>query len=333
MKVVELRKELKCRNLETTGLKKQLQARLREAMVTVSTLQQAGIAPSHPDSTSTDLPIEAEMFDASVVEEAYAKRANESTEVSDGNGQILEINQEANVPANVPQNPTQIDTKRKDLNMIRQVFPVTLSESSNEAKVGSNLIRAMVASDGVEEEKASDKPKDATSPKKKLEEGASNIKQYWKKLSKPANNTTVTHPINVPLVAQPEPKQKKSPIRMVIKTVQKEIPPEDDVPTHGIAISASNSDLTDDDFDGPISEFSEACAPLVPVQLSKTASVRDLVSKIQNGSSSASVIGGVGESGSALSKNLQAKKEARLARMAEIRGKVRTRKRLYLTHW
>ena len=85
--------------------------------------------------------------------------------------------------------------------------------------------------------------------------------------------------------------------------------------------------MTDDDFDGPISEFGEALAPVGPVQISKAGSVRDLVSKIQNGTSSASTTtGGIEGSGSALSKNLQAKKEARLARMAEIRGKVRAKR-------
>ncbi|CAJ1928896.1 unnamed protein product [Cylindrotheca closterium] len=308
MKVAELRKELKRRDLETNGLKKQLQARLREAMATENTTQRAGSVPHHPDCTSSKQPIGAEKSEASVAQQGNIKGSKESCQLSDGNDNFTEMR--------------KVSDQQKTGSLKSSV---NSSQSSHEAKVSSDEVQGMVGSEGVEEEKWST---NSTSPKQTLEgEGASNIKQYWKKLSKPANASTVTSPIKVAMMTHSESKKKKSPIRMVVKTVQKVLPaanddPVQDIVISDIVISASNSDLTDDDFDGPISEFSETSAPLVPVQISKAGSVRDLVSKIQKSTSSASnTTGGVEGSGSALSKNLQAKKEARLARMAEIRGK------------
>ncbi|CAJ1931999.1 unnamed protein product [Cylindrotheca closterium] len=306
MKVVELRKELKRRDLETNGLKKQLQARLRGAMATENTTQRAGSVPHHPDCTSSKQPIGAEKSEASVIQQGNVKGSKESKQLSDGNDNFIEMR--------------EVNDQQKTESLKPSV---NSSQSSHEAKVSYDEVQAMVDNEGVEEEKWSDLSTNATSPKKTLEEEvASNIKQYWKKLSKPANASTVTSPIIVAMMTHSESKKKKSPIRMVVKTVQKVLPAANDDPAQDIVISASNSDLTDDDFDGPISEFSKASAPLVPVQISKAGSVRDLVSKIQKSTSSASnTTGGDEGSGSALSKNLQAKKEARLARMAEIRGK------------
>lgn len=195
---------------------------------------------------------------------------------------------------------------------------------SHEATMVTDEAEAMDSEVPVAEDSESTKSKGMMSSNhKKIEEGASNIKQYWKKLSKPATNTNIaSSPMKAPSSNQSATQPKKSPIRMVVKAVQKTMvaPAENDEPAHDLVIAESKSDLTDDDFDGPMSEFSEASAPTSSAPMSKAGSVRDLVSKIQNGNATA---GGAAATGSALSKNLQAKKEARLARMAEIRGKVR----------
>lgn len=315
MKVLDLRKELKRRDLETTGLKKQLQARLREAIINESatTTQPTDTLPCQSGIMKSGQIMEPGKSETTIAAEVQIKNCDESNLIIHDQAK----NTETSHDFNAQKTGEETDTQGTEMKLVGQVSSVNMPANAHKGGSFDEDQIMEVSEEKQEKEEPSDQSKVLSSPKRHHEEGASNIKQYWKKLSKPTNSTAIASPMKVPVETHSEQRVKKSPIRMVVKTVQKVLPSEKGCSTQDLVITESKSDLTDDDFDGPISEFSEASAP---VEMSKAGSVRDLVSKIQNGTSSASSTGG---SGSALSKSLQAKKEARLARMAEIRGKVR----------
>eukprot|EP00980_Cylindrotheca_fusiformis_P010430 scaffold2315_cov113-Cylindrotheca_fusiformis.AAC.23 len=325
MKVAELKQELRDRDLDTNGLKKQLQARLLQAMfdeldTKMEPKLDSKVDPKNdePSEAFKDQPSEEvnpapKMAEAkNPSEEVVAASQDNCSEKDENNdaqmNDILETNEDVG--------------KKSALNPIKTVVspnfqhqsPVNRTESSSGKKSPQP---------GSESPIPLERPTTAaSSPKKQVGQGSTNIKQYWKKFSKPAQVVgTSSSPVKEHGFTKTTTKQKKSPIRMVVKNVQvaHAAPSEIEVSQQDLTISQTKSDLSEDDFDRPVSDFSAASDS---ASLSKTGSVRDIVSKIQ---SSATLTATNNSSGggntSALSKNLQAKKEARLARMAEIREK------------
>lgn len=307
MKVVELRKELRDRDLDTDGLKKQLQARLREAMfdemeprINDPTVQQKD--ESVKEATVETL-VEAKRTEAPIESNDDPKDGEEDTKMDD----VSEVKVVAKASAVSHQ--------------VKAIEVPKLVEDSPAEESKPRAIKLTVKPESLSPlEKLSAA---VVSPKKQqMDQGSSNIKQYWKKFSKPVQ-ATISSPFKASASKNTAAKEKKSPIRMVVKKAQntQNAPSEIDLSSQDLMITHSKSDLSEDDFERPVSDFSAASGS---GSMSKTACVKDLVSKIQNCNAftSATTATSVGST-SALSKNLQAKKEARLARMAEIRGKVR----------
>jgi hypothetical protein len=302
MKVVELRKELRARDIDTNGLKKQLQARLGQAMF------------DEMDTQQNEAPVPPKV--ESVKHAPAAKRGEAPIVQKDGNNdaQMIDVNEvKVDEKTVVPQQITTV-TQPKPIEP-----PVEKSASKrDEPAVEKPLVQPESPSPmPVEKPVVVGAP-----PKQQMDQGSTTIKQYWKSFSKPAQATAAS-PMKVPALTNSTTKKNKSPIRMVVKNAPKTCtaPSEIDISSHDLMITQSKSDLSEDDFERPVSDFSAASGSAA---MSKSGSVRDLVSKIQNCNTFTSTTSTTGGgSTSALSKNLQAKKEARLARMAEIRGKVR----------
>jgi hypothetical protein len=312
MKVVELKKELRARDIDTNGLKKQLQGRLRQAMFDEMDTQQ-NEAPVPPKVESVKHAPAAKIVEAKRSEApTVQKTENEKDENNDA--QMIDVNEvKVDEKSVAPQQITSVSQPK-------QIEPPV-------GKSASRRDEPAVEKPLVQPESPSPMPVEkpivvGAPPKQPMDQGSTTIKQYWKSFSKPAQATAAS-PMKVPALANSTTKKNKSPIRMVVKNTQKTCtaPSEIDISSHDLMITQSKSDLSEDDFERPVSDFSAASGS---ASMSKSGSVRDLVSKIQKCNTFTSTTSTTGGgSTSALSKNLQAKKEARLARMAEIRGKVR----------
>jgi hypothetical protein len=306
-KVVELRKELRARDIDTNGLKKQLQARLRQAMFDEMDTEQ-NEAPVPPKVESVQ--------HAPAANVAEAKQSEAPIVHEDGNNdaQMIDVNEvKADEKSVVSQQITTV-AHSKPIEP-----PIEKSASKRDEPAVEKAL--------VQPESPSPMPVErhvvvGALPKQQMDQGSTSIKQYWKSFSKPAQ-ATASSPMKEPALTNSPMKNNKSPIRMVVKNTQKTCtaPSEIDISSHDLMITQCKSDLSEDDFERPVSDFSAASGS---ASMSKAKSVRDLVSKIQNCNTFTSTTSTTeGGSTSALSKNLQAKKDARLARMAEIRGKVR----------
>lgn len=321
MKVVDLRKELRARGLDMNGLKKQLQSRLLDDMMQDLEKKQSSEIPT---SATKAEPVKQEKTEKELEQELASKvpvaPENDDSSMSDANEEVvsskpvvvaplkrvvkLEVTEQAPVPMEEESVPHHVEKLKEETKLPESAMPL---DDEQEIKL---LPR-----------------------KKSVEQGSVNVKQYWKSLSKPTHVFSAASPIKSPAPQPISAKKKKSPIRMVVKSTYKAyVAPSEPDSSHDLMIAPSKSDLSsksdmsEEDVIHPVaSDLSSA---------SKHGSVRDLVSKIQKGSMNSSLGGSApvtatgGSSTSALSKNLQAKKEARLKRMEEIRGKVR-----YVPSW
>jgi hypothetical protein len=157
-----------------------------------------------------------------------------------------------------------------------------------------------------------------------VERSTNDPKEYWKNLATQTSSASKSE-VEGPTAPTSSNKRARSPMKGIVKNAFKAFGTS---PATGPSNQQQQQPVDDNTADAkPEEDISPPCSEdsMASSKISGTK-VRELVSKITSNSnyaSSTSSSQGEG-SRSALSKNLQAKKEARLARMAEIRGKVRS---------
>ena len=326
MKVVELRKELRKRNLDTNGLKKQLQARLRKAMFEeIGSEQENEQEPVAEPMTKVKNAAKIEEAKPTATEiisapENITKEIEKSIKGSNTN--VMKTSKK-DVVVKAPVASFKPVPKIKNDVTISKKTSIESKEQPEKAKL------AAPASSEVAMEV------DEKIQSKSGDHGSNNVKNYWKALSKPVNQKSQISKLSAPKTSIPA-KKTKSPIKMVVKKTYKpfSIPSENDSIKDDMEFSESKDDFSVvSESNGPSKETSEPPVSSGPVGLTKTNSVKDMVSKIQNNGSISSMgstmnmnstlnMSSTLKATGGLSKNLQAKKDARMARMAEIRGKV-----------
>ena len=321
MKVVELRKELRERNLDTNGLKKQLQARLRKAMFEeIGSEQENKQEPVAEPMKKVTNAAKVEEAKPTATEIMSAKEIEKSIKGSNTN---VMTTSKRDVVVKAPVASFKPVPKIKNDVTVSKKTSIESKEQPEKAKVAAPASSEVAME---VDEKIQSKPGD---------HGSNNVKNYWKALSKPVHQKSQISKLSPPKTSIPA-KKTKSPIKMVVKKTYKpfSIPSENDSTKDDMEFSESKDDFSVvSESNGPSKESSETPVPSGPVGLTKTNSVKDMVSKIQNNGSISSMgstmnmnstlnMSSTLKATGGLSKNLQAKKDARMARMAEIRGKV-----------
>ena len=278
MKVVELKKELKARGKDTSGLKKDLRTRLVNTMLEEIKIEeeQALMAQSKSYCASS-----SESREESQREE---KKSQESKEIS------KESKQKSNeVDEKIPIENTKISVESQRKESFSSMQVETNSDPAEKAKETQEKDSIKLVSTEKKQELGQNKPMNIVKEHpKKTESSLSAIREMEVELS--SNDTN-----------QLESQEGKS-----------------DLTESKLKQFSENKSGNDSNESpsGPPSEIS--CSSKVSGN-----SVKDMVSKFSGFSSSLSS----NNSGSALSKGMQARKEARQAKIAEMRAKVRIRSR------
>jgi hypothetical protein len=286
MKVVELKKELKERDCDTAGLKKDLRTRLMSVML--EQLDQA--EPSVPSITGTSY---SNTIVESIVEhkEISATVEISKNNIPDNNNQKLEDKMVPPPPMDTSSDHIPQKCQRKESISSMQVEhhsagvePVKTMEIEQEDKETSGQIQNVSTSSICNESS-------------KIPENSVTTISEETVLSSHGNFAS-DGPSGFPPAEQEEIPEVVAPL-LKSRTISE----------------INEASFDDDDISPPASEVS--CS-------SKASghSVKDMVSKFSGFSSLSSSSSG----GSALSKGLQAKKEARQAKIAEMRAKVRLEK-------
>ena len=278
MKVAELKKELKSRGKDTTGLKKDLRTRLISVILEQAEKDQAQTLSA--SNKSTIIPV-TETMEASEVEK------NEiaiSMEVST----IKEVEEEMS-----PAPPQDSDDQRKDQK--KESISSVKVEHHNET---SELIKET---------------------KHRPEEANENSLVSSEKRHEECQNLSKS----VPRESLNKTRGSLAPINEMVVTSSSEPskrPPNSEEEKPALLTETKMKEFSESQNESDAKE--NVPAPVSEVSVSSKASgtsVKDMVSKFSGFSTNLS-----SNSGSALSKGLQAKKEARQAKIAEMRAKVRS---------
>ena len=347
MKVVELKRELKKLGYETGGLKKDLRARLLKVMMTdldeatkkKNEQQQAAVdhkVPGLPvvESSSFINPVEsieeAKIKDDDVSNEVIKEdmKTEGSTESQSGNAG-LRLNEESQGEVNPRESVSSMDVE------VEQNTTESESESIKPKNtVGTNSAHSAqlvsVASADVEDH-SDQKIETATAPSSSSNHGVSNgtngrhdtdskedklaldgIKSpqaFDISSSKSSNNAVVSSegPGELPTISS-------STAAATCRSDSVAVTTDADRMSFESMAEKKETQENGSDVSAPPSEVSAG-------SISSGKSVKDMVSKF---STFSNMSNGSSASGSALSKGLKAKMDARLARNAEIREKVRT---------
>jgi hypothetical protein len=292
MKVVQLRKELRSRGLDPSGVKKDLRSRLVNAM-----LHEAENGVLQEASSMNHIPEVEEVQQLSPMKEKMQQQQQqrkENTGVETKEVGLIDLTTDASSDAANKAPASQATQPGPE----SAPEPLGFSTTSQESSKGS-----------------------ATPGAHKVSEEMGSAKSYWKNLVKasPANTDRKLKPAEEK-TDEGASKRSKSPLRVLVKNAFKSHAASPaPTTTAKEAIDDVEADpvngeyLEDDDVSPPGSEVSEGSK----VSGSK---VRDMVSKISGSSPYVpSTTPGVSTSASALSKTVQAKKEARMAKLEENR--------------
>jgi hypothetical protein len=296
MKVAELKKELKSRGLDANGLKKDLRARLLNAIVDEPETQQSDLVVVKVESMKLGSPMPSveniQMGSKSLMD--IDDKDSGDLETKDASRAVIDF-----ASMNV----------EKDEVISKDVQPAMNESQSKSERVSCSSTQAEADHHcpGILEEKPADRQMmDAKECTNNIAKPTEVPKSKREELESSSQSSSL--------------KRARSPLRGMAKNAFK-------VPGNSPANAGSGdpmkveppSDMTpEDDTSPPSSEVGSSCSKI------SGSRVREIVSKMSNQqfSSTASSSQNAGST-SALSKNLKAKKEARLARMAEMRGKVR----------
>jgi len=286
MKVVELKKELKARGGDTSGLKKDLRARLMSIMLEQLDQEE----PSVPSVTNKTTGI-----------------SNSITTVES----IVEHNENSNT---METSKTSIHASNNDEKLEDKRVPPPLNDSSAQENRGKESISSMQ----VEHHCTEVEPVKTTEPEQKeMEQDKTERVCSSSQIPHKASNSIghgILKELEIPVTAINEETVPLSDENSTSNEAS-ECPPIDQEEVSEVMAQFNNKSgkevsIDNDDTSPPASEVS--CS-------SKASgnSVKDMVSKFSGFSSLSSSSSG----GSALSKGLQAKKEARQAKIAEMRAK------------
>lgn len=283
MKVVELQKELKSRSLDYRGRKQELRRRLLHAI-----FNDPGYQQNEMSATAAE-PLKSVSSQTKVEDEKATENNSDVAELADDSKQAMDekmVEAESTASNDKPSNPM---TEPQN-GMTAEARPTRVSYSSMQVENSS-----VVTSDI--------KPAEQSKDTKELPEQIPKAPSVVKAESEAsASQSWTSSASNLPL---------KGMVKDAIKAI-KAVGGTQKITTNPMNLE-SKSDVSSGK-DGRLSNSDvSACSKISGVR------VRELVSKIsnnQNYNSSSS------SNGSALSKSLQAKKQARLAKMAEIRSKV-----------
>lgn len=302
MKVADLRKELKLRDCDANGLKKDLRARLLEAMFQELESQQ--------NETT------ASITEPLVVKVEPPKQKAPEVESSSNSHTIELIGRKQ-------ENDERVDKESYDVSNSEAASGDEKGKADTE---GSGPRPAKVSYSSTQAETHSVVESESAPPKQE----SVAPKEYWKNLSKASSQSEASVATGYSSI-----KKARSPIRAVVaKAAFKAFGIAASAASSQafpMEVDTSSDAAPEEDISPPASEVSTSS------KISGTR-VRELVSKISNSSNFSSstsalssTLAGAGTSAlsstltggnaSALSKNLQAKKEARLAKMAEMRNK------------
>jgi hypothetical protein len=310
MKVVQLRKELRSRGLDPSGVKKDLRSRLVNAM-----LHEAENGVLQEASSMNHIPEVEEIQQLSPVKEKMQqqqqRKEDTGVEKKEVEGIDMTTDDSSNAANKAPvSEATVYTTTQPDPESAPEPLgPSTTSQESSKASAtpGARKVSAEMG-------------------------GGHSAKSYWKNLVKasPAN-TDRKLKLAEEKAEEGASKRSKSPLRALAKNAFKShlaSPVPTTTAKEGIddfeVDPAKGEYLEEDEVSPPSSEVSEGSKVL-------GSKVRDMVSKISGSSPFVpSTTPGVNASASALSKTVQAKKEARMikleenrkARLEEMRNKV-----------
>jgi hypothetical protein len=327
LKVPELKEELKQHGLSTVGKKAALVSRLLKAKMEEIEAQQQEQQQQQrePMSAFKRRPKVETSPKPNVVESApIVVQPSQDNEVIDVD--MMDESSSNSKPADSSKPAMQEEVADK---MEPEEVVVLDEESSSDAPEDMSTTSVEKPTEDIAAVKLS--PMKQASEKMLTHNEVMDPKEYWKSLkSTPGRNDLHSQQQQQPKeqVDDSAANQTRSPLRSVVKNAFKVFsnspaPDIAQVPT----IDSNDDDMTEDDISPPTSEVSTG---------SKItgAKVRELVSKISNSSGYQPAIAPStsGGSASSLSKSVQAKKEARMAKMeearkarlAEIRNKVRS---------
>ena len=281
LKVVELKKELKARGQDTSGLKKDLRNRLINAMLEDMQREQLEYV-----STQNNLHLTSVIVEESLEEK---KEGPDKKDILKGSKEKDGIEEEKTAPRSLPTEKEEVIRQslgKESTSSMQVEHNYELNQQSN--KSGKEKFTNLVHSEDSQEREHSKQTSIHKRPLKNQESSLAAIREV---------NIVPSHISDGCNKSQPQSDEEKSELTEIkVKTF-----------SQVKKVSDGKEDVT-----RPPSEVS--CT-------SKTSSnsVKDMVSKFSGFSSSLSS----SNSGSALSKGLQAKKEARQAKIAEMRAKVR----------
>ena len=283
LKVVDLKNELKARGLPTNGRKKELRERLIEAMVSnTAGGQLERIEEQEEPKTASPKEVEFSPKQPVVVVPSA----------------VVDIPEEPIVATEQTQEDAEMtEAVESNENDKKTPFEFATGENQNDHKTKKEEQTTIPECDS------------------SVEKGSqvSTSRDYWMNKVKPSPVPQKAPPVrnNVPKYDSTNNLSSSgpSPLRSVVKSA--------------IKVMGTYNQPTSDRLDDPADDESPPSSEVSSSVYSKISGtkVRELVCKISSSSLQSSASKSVG-GGSALSKNLQAKKEARLARMAEIREKV-----------
>ena len=298
MKVIDLRKELRARGIDSNGLKKVLRTRLLEAMLGEAQDESADDVPLQTNSAPQN---EEKTQSAAVRKDNFAQAESAN-----------DINKNEKQPDVV-----DMTTDEDSLEMKKKPIEVEGNNASRSENADVNNAVASTTKEQIQQPSSNGFRK--MSPK-----GSSNIKAYWQ--SKVHASPGILHVNSQPPdddIHEVPQKKATSPLRGVLKNASKivslsSIPSDDPIVNSKENSRSSNGTMDDDDDSAPPSEISDGSDAKI-----SGAKVREMVSKISGNAihASSATPGGNGNA-SALSKSVKAKKEARMARLAEMRNKV-----------
>lgn len=295
LKVVELKKELKARGLDANGLKRQLRARLLDAMLEDCESNAKPEMSPLPEEANEDMKTESPKPPKVSEDEPGRQSSNPS-------GKVCEL----------PENPMDISpipvmTKSTSSDNDENMADPPIERKNSVVQQQPQPVPPAACTPGQNDRLSADRPKAESQPE------SVSAKQYWKNLAS-AERVKPSHPV----VVQPVPGSatKLSPLGAAKNASFSAA----DMPQ---APDLTEEENVEENVEPSPEEEAPAPTPSEPATgHKKTGSrVRDLVSKI-SGSATQNTAPATGSS-SALSKTVQAKKDARLARMAEMRVKVR----------
>lgn len=288
MKVAELKKELKSRGKDTTGLKKDLRARLINVILEQADREQKRTFPVDNKRTSTSGP---ETIEESKEEQNKNSVSMEISEITEDEDEVVD-KKESPSPPKDSDDRQQVDQKKESISSMQVEYQNETSETLKERK------------HRLEEVNENDLTGKDYSEKR--HEECRNVSNSCPKESLIKTESSLA-PINEMVVTSP--------------SEQNECPPNSQAKKPEILTETKMREFSESQNENCVKE--DVLAATSEVSFSSKASgtsVKDMVSKFSGFSTNPS-----SNNGSALSKGLQAKKEARQAKIAEMRAKAQSK--------